>query len=247
VAMHSKRTAVLIASLAVALAACGGDDDVEPIAEPTLTETAAPTEEPTPEEPDETEDPEPDDPFALPDEIDESYVQSVLDELFALRTEALRLTLAEGESTEVNDEALAILRAIHGVPARIEYADQLLRYLQEPNPQEAFLPIDEMGQTRYRVLKILRADANCIVVTGSPDLSEVAVDPGEAQWSVTSLGRLDSADDEGGRNPTPWVIFSGRQLTLEGEAPAREDVEEATFEELEGLIDLPCGDEGASS
>jgi hypothetical protein len=247
VAMHSKRTAALIASLAVALAACGGDDDVEPIAEPTPTETAAPTEEPEPEEPDETEDLEPEDPFAIPDEIDEPYVQSVLDELFALRTEALKLTLAETDATDVDDEALAILRATHGVPARVEYADQLFRYLQEPNAEEAFLPVDEMGQTRYQVLRILRADESCIVLTGSPDLSEVAVEPGEEQWSVTSLGRLDSADDEGGRNSTPWVIFSGRQLTFEGEAPAREDVEEATLEELEGLIELPCGDAGASS
>jgi hypothetical protein len=99
VTRHTRYTTAVVASLAVALAACGGnDDDVEPIAEPTPTETAAPTEEPPPDEPTETEEPEPDDPFAIPDEIDEAYVQSVLDELFALRSEALRAAVeANGE------------------------------------------------------------------------------------------------------------------------------------------------------
>jgi hypothetical protein len=246
VTRHTRYTTAVVASLAVVLAGCGGGDgDVEPIADPTPTETAAPAEEPQPDEPDETEDPEPDDPFAIPDEIDEAYVQSVLDELFALRGEALRKTLQAGDSPgALSDDVLELVRVAHGVPARVEYADQLMAYIREPDSRDAFLPINQMGQTRYDLLRVLRADESCIVLTGAPDLSGVAVDPGVEQWSVTSLGRLAPQEDAGGINPTPWVVYSGRQLTLDGDAPSREDVENATYADVESLIELPCEGDG---
>jgi hypothetical protein len=239
VAMHSKRTAVLIASLAVALAACGGDDDVEPIAEPTPTETAAPTEEPTPEEPDETEDPEPDDPFAIPDEIDEPYVQSVLDELFALRTQALKAAVEANGQPSLSEDAARFVGASHEGPLRLTLVEQLQDVQAADNVDAVFLNPSDMGQERFALDRLMRAESGCIVAVGFIDSSEVSGgEPNTETYSAISLSPADS--QPAGLNPTPWLLYDEMAILFEGEPAKSELVASLNLDDLGPLLDTTC-------
>jgi hypothetical protein len=241
VAMHSKRTAALVASLAVALAACGGDDDVEPIAEPSPTETAAPTEEPEPDEIDETEDPEPEDPFAVPDEIDEPYVQSVLDELLRVRTAALReVVRGAGVEASMPTEAATLVAEAHSGPERVALLEEFENYLRATNLDEVFVEPDSMTDQRFELLTVVEASPDCIVATGLYDLSGTTrTVPGDT-YSVFSLA---PREDQGTANAAPWTLHDQSSLTLpDSDEPApREMVEEADLTSFEGLVDVTCG------
>jgi hypothetical protein len=241
VTRHTRYTTAVIASLAVALAACGGNDaDVEPIAEPTPTETAAPTEEPQPDEPTETEEPEPDDPFAIPDEIDEAYVQSVLDELFAVRSEALRLSVAANGETTIPEEAQPLIPAVHSGPLLARALENFEQIVRAENIDEAFLPPSEMGDERLVVFRIFESGDNCIVVTGNYDQSETARVPlPEGSLSLVSLTRAPD-DVDSALNPTPWRLHDETMLVV-GDEPATEaQVAEASYEDFDGLITDGC-------
>ncbi|MGM0818249.1 MAG: hypothetical protein ACQETV_02510, partial [Actinomycetota bacterium] len=89
---------LLVLVLAGLVGACSADEEPEEVAAATV-----PTAEPAPDPPDEpaedeTEEPvaedlpteEPEDPYAIPDEIDEDYVQRILDVFASIEGDALR-------------------------------------------------------------------------------------------------------------------------------------------------------------
>jgi hypothetical protein len=239
VAMHSKRTAALVASLAVALAACGGDDDVEPIAEPSPTETAAPTEEPEPDEPDATEDPEPEDPFAVPDEIDEPYVQSVLDELFALRSDALRGAVEAHGDVGLPEDVATAVGASHEGPWRLRTVEQLEALQTADNLEEVFRAPDEMGNERFILDRIVAADESCIVATGLVDSSAVNLAPPNTDlYSVVALSPVTASSD---LNPTPWLLYDESYVLFDGDPADTEVVDDLELEDLGPLLDATCG------
>jgi hypothetical protein len=234
----------VIASLAVALAACGGNDaDVEPIAEPTPTETAAPTEEPQPDEPTETEEPEPDDPFAIPDEIDEAYVQSVLDELFALRTDALRAAVESNGEPGIDERAVTAIGASHTGPWRLRVVEQVQNIQAADNVDEVFREPAEMGNERFRVGEIFSASSDCVVLYGLVDSSEVnRSPPNEDLYSVIALSSSQETANE--QNPTPWLLYDESYVYWDDEPADLELVAGLDDDERASLIDTSCG-EGA--
>lgn len=231
----------IAAAVMFAVVGCSDDAEVEPIDATPAPETAAADETPEPTAIPDPPEPEPDDPFAIPEEIDEPYVEDVMNELFRLRTEALRETLRT-EGLQLPEAALELAAAAHGLPARIEFVEHLQDSLA-PGAGEAFLMPSDIGRQPFIIVELLRADENCVVLTGFPDLSEVARSPGDKQMTVTALGPKSPGADSAGINTTPWVIHSGKRLYFEGQAPTVQQLESATFEELAAHIDLPCDDE----
>jgi hypothetical protein len=241
VTRHTRFTTALIASLAVVLAACGGnDDDVEPIAEPTPTETAAPTEEPPPDEPTETEEPEPDDPFAIPDEIDEAYVQSVLDELFAVRTEALRAAVESNGQPGIDERAVAAIGASHTGPLRLRVVEQVQNIQAADNVDEVFRAPSDMGQERFSLNGIYSATNECLVVYGLINSSEVNLSPpNESVYSVLAVTSTAEPANDG--NPTPWLLHDEGSVLLDGEPAALEVVEGLDGDQVASLVEADCG------
>ncbi|MEX1163715.1 MAG: hypothetical protein WEB03_09050 [Nitriliruptor sp.] len=230
------RSTALVVFLAVAAAACssGGDD---PVDEPTPTESAAPTVEPDPD-PTETE---PEDPFAIPDEIDEAYVESVMNELFRIRTEVIRRSVEANGQAVLPEDVGELIGASHSGPLRTRTIEDAQEILQATNVDEIFLAPEEMGEERFDLFTVVAADADCLVVTGLPDSGEVnRAGSNTTLYSVYALSRSDAASET---NRTPWLLHDESQLFEGGsnDPAAPELVADLELDELRALIDDTCG------
>jgi hypothetical protein len=175
----------LSAALVVATAACGGGDD----------EGSAATTAPTTEAPTTTA---PTDPFAVPAEIDEAYVERVVNELYRVAGDALRGVVQAGE---VTPEARAQLSTVFtednvdGFVSEFEYWVQV-----------DFEPLERPpGDIISTVQQIRVAQDSCISAEVQQDLSAVVTDPDDPGPLVAVLRGGDGAA-AGGENPTPWRL-----------------------------------------
>jgi hypothetical protein len=235
---RTTRNTAVLTLLAAVLAGCASGSDVEPLGGETSTETAAPTESPDPD-PTETE---PEDPFAIPDEIDEDYAQAVIDELFAITSEALRLSVAANGQAGIPEAAQPLVAATHTGPRRTETIMDLQQAVTAANVDEVFFEPAEMGDERFEVFRMLRGEPECLVVTGKYDISQTARSPGDpSEFSVLSLTRADSNVDRN-INPTPWVLLDLQKLTFDGEPASRKQVAGVALEDIIELFEESCGE-----
>ncbi len=181
------------------LAACGsgGDDDLGPAATigpgPTTTSTVA----------------RPVDVAVIPEDpadIDEAYVQAVVDALFAVDAQATKILV---ETQQLDEEAIDILRSIY-VPD--ELAQQLDGWVQA-----LALRADELspGALRHDVQAVLGKSEDCVFFRVERDFSETTTN--EAPTSLTYLGitpKLETDDPEH-LNPTAWMLFND-SISLDG-------------------------------
>jgi ABC-type transporter Mla MlaB component len=164
----------VIAGLALGLvgvpAAGCGDDGGE--AAPERTTTTA--------EPAVTTTTEPEDPWAVPEEIDEAYVQRVLEELYRLQGDLTREVIAEGAVTA---NAVSGFQTIYGASMAVVQINGLLEA-----GHSGFVGFRaNPGNTRVEVADIINADRECIAVLVHLDFSEVAVDPVEMPFDFLLL------------------------------------------------------------
>jgi hypothetical protein len=192
----------------------GGEAQDEPVAAevtplPTPRATPSPTPSPTPGAVD---------PYTVPDDpadIDEAYVQAVLDELDALDGEMFRIVVREREITE---EAEALLNAVYEEPARSEELDLLELELEEGFPDVRPNP----GDRETSVQAIISVTDDCVFIAAQQDYS--AVSEAWEGWDPTRqlfLGlrhRLGIGEDEF-LNPTPWQVFLSRVHSVDEEPP----------------------------
>jgi predicted small lipoprotein YifL len=241
---HTRMAAVAVVVLAVGLAACGGDDDVEPIEQPADDGTAAPPdeEEPTPDEPDDDEPDdgdEPDDPFAVPDDIDEPYAQSVIDELLDSSSEALRLAVEANGQASVPEDAASIAGQTHDGPRRADFLETLQDIVLAENIDEVYRPPEELGRERFDVRRVLQGSADCLVALGTYDVTETALDstPTPAVFSLAPTGE----DVDETANATPWRLYDGFSLLSDGEPASEEQLERVEYEDVNDLFEDTCG------
>ena len=141
---------MLVLSLAVLVGACSSAEEAEEVAAATVP-TAEPTPDPAPEATEDVEaEPaaddvaaeEPEDPYAVPDEIDEDYVQRILDVFASIEGDALREIAASGMYTPEADELYASIYAEEALQEQREIwslvlesgeVDEVLR--DEPSPR----------------------------------------------------------------------------------------------------------------
>lgn len=196
----SRLTAVVVA-LALAAVGCRGDEpeDVPPIG----GEEAAAVESEPDEEPE-----EPEDPYAVPDEIDEAYAELVINKLLEIRTEALILAL-EHDQGETLDSAVGdiLASATEGHQLRRDI-ENFQRYVDVPEDRDLFHSPDEITAQEAEVLSVLHSEPErCIVAVGWWHLEGTTVDPPseeEAYRWLFSLALTDGSSESG--NPTPWKI-----------------------------------------
>jgi len=174
----------------------GSADPTVPTAPTETTATAAP------------------DPFAVPEVIDEAYVNRVLAALYRVDGDALRRVVASGM---VDAESRKILRAVYNDPQfELEFdgltktfAKGLERYKTPP------------GDRRTTVTKLRTAQPDCIFVETEVDFSEVVKSPPawvDDVFRVLALERTQQETDPQNLNPTPWSI-SYTEVVKDGESP----------------------------
>lgn len=215
------RAAIAFALLAAV--GCTGGSDPEPedtAPDGTAEESPTPEDEPDDPEPDpdadnengDTEDDgqepdEPEDPFAIPDEITPEYAEEVIDELWRLHAATVLEARDQVEPGEVlSDEILDQLRAIN---AEERFSLQVGSLQQTAD--DGFEDVrEDYGQPRFEVENITEATDTCLVLSGIFDITETArpdfdEDPRRNDTHVV-LVRADNARDPDGFNPTPWSM-----------------------------------------
>lgn len=191
---QTRRVAALLALGLTLAAGCQAkaDEPLPPAAQvqtptpsPTPTEPASPSPSPTPET------------YEIPEVMDEVYVERVLNALYRVEGDALRLMIQAGT---VTPEAEGMVRALYAE----EYAGPLLEaYRADADEGFPGLP-SPVGDPTFDVNQVIAASPSCILASGLPDLSGVttaveADDREEFLW-LTPLQGQEQA------NPTPWEI-----------------------------------------
>jgi hypothetical protein len=189
------------------------------------------TEDPEPEEtataepdPEPDEEPEPEDPYAVPDEIDEAYVESVINAILEVQDEVLRGALQQEQGTLLAEDLTALHFATTTGEQRQEALTRLQGYIDEPETRGNLLPPDEMGKTTFRLEELVHAEPDaCLIAIGFWDNSEVSSSPRAGEEYVSfALSRVDATDEVSAGNPTPWQ-WRDNAAMADGDGPIPRD------------------------
>lgn len=220
-----------IAASAMVVAACSsasGTDDIEQLLDDVdePDRTADPEDEPADDqtsEPDEVED----DPFAIPDEIDEAYVDLVMNELLAIDSQILRDVLQREPGEELTDDDWLRIRAAFSGPQLIKAGEDYVRYATDEQARIGFLEPREDSDISWETEELAAANDTCIVAIGYYDLTDVAAEPyPRDSFAVVSLApNHEISSTTGTVNPSIWRIHDLTQLVAagSGEPIPRED------------------------
>ena len=167
--------------------------------------------------------PEEDEPYAVPDEIDEAYAEEVINVLLEIDTEALKIVLEQEPGEVIAPEAADRLAAASAGQRLASSLETFQIYVNRPETRDAFLPPDEMGTSRFEAHGVLHAEPDaCILVVGWWDRTEIAVDATD-EPSLFSLGPVDRDVTDVDRNPTPWQIREINRMMMIDDEPVPED------------------------
>lgn len=190
---QTRRVAALLALGLTLAAGCQAkaDEPLPPAAQvqtptpsPTPTEPASPSPSPTPET------------YEIPEVMDEVYVERVLNALYRVEGDALRLMVP---AKAVTPEAERLLRALYSD----EYVQPLLESYRAEAAQGFPTARNPVGDPTFNVSEVIAATPNCILVGGYSDLSQVvtATQAEPATQEFVWLSPVRKAN-----NPTPWII-----------------------------------------
>jgi hypothetical protein len=141
------------------------------------------------------------DPAVIPEdlaEIDEAYVQAVVDELFAVDAKATEIFVT---TKTLDERAIRYLEAIY---TEQEAERQLNHWFHDlASRSNELLP----GQLQNTVTRVIDVRPDCVYVEVETDYSQVStrsVPPAHNYLGLTP--KLDG-DDPDSENPTAWMLF----------------------------------------
>ncbi len=153
------------------------------------------------------------DPAVIPDdpaEIDEQYVQAVVDELFAVEAKAAEIFIV---TRDLDERAMAYLEAI--------YIGEELEQQKNVWFQDLALRADELrpGVRRTDVQRVVDVKADCVFLEAERDYSETTTREAPPK-QIVYLGLTPKleGDDPEGLNPTGWMLFTSG-LSEDGSEP----------------------------
>jgi hypothetical protein len=163
------------------------------------------TEEPTPEPTEDPEpEPEPEDPYAVPDEIDEAYVERVINAILEVQSEVLRGALSQEQGENLDPDLVALHFATTEGRQRTMDLEILQKYIDDPATRGGLLPVDQQGDMRFDVELVIHAEVRCIIVVGRWDRTRTSTRADSEEVVAFSLSRIDDAASVSEGNPTPW-------------------------------------------
>jgi hypothetical protein len=205
------------------------------------------TEDPAPEPPEEPEpDPEPDDPYAVPDEIDEAYVELVINAILEVQSEVLRGALAQEQGENLAPDLVALHFATTTGRQQQLGLEEYQRYIDDPgNRGGLHSDIGDGATGRFEVDYVHHAEPDsCILALGFWDRTELSANAPERAETLTAiaLSRVHETDSVAEGNPTPWQWQ--HNLGLDG-ALAADEWPTLPWETMDhSCIQLDAGDEG---
>jgi hypothetical protein len=141
-----------------------------------------------------------------PADIDEAYVQAVVDALFAVDAQATKIFL---EMKAPDERAIKHLEAIYITEELDQQIDAWFKTLALRSEQ--VLP----GALQHSVRRIIDMAPDCVFFEADRDFSQTTTN--DAPIALTYLGLTPKADSDDPEelNPTAWMLFSD-SITLEG-------------------------------
>jgi hypothetical protein len=200
----------LMAAVAVLAVGCSGTPADEPGPVPTggvPTTPATPTPDPT-----ETEDP-----FAFddPSEIDVAYVQRVLDAIYAVVEETIRIEVraAQAGATEMPREIIDMFATVYGQDKLISTVESAEEAWSSGEFETSFS--DDPQPAIVVATDVVDATERCIIATFTADHTPRLADQSDpVVFELIALFEPKPGDrDPDGLNESPWRIV--RQFTLE--------------------------------
>ena len=149
----------------------------------------------------------PADPYAIPDTIDIAYVQRVLDKLYEIEGDAVRIIVAERALVPAAVEKLQAIFLADELNAQLDGWTDIIR------EGELTTFASDPRAVSVVVRQLPEVTASCISIRTTEDPSAGASTPQEPYANLVSLGRKSDAQDRGRANPTPWMI--ARELVPE--------------------------------
>ena len=152
------------------------------------------------------------DPAVIPDDladIDEAYVQVVVDALFEVDAKATEIFV---ETKRLEPAAIDILRGIY-LP---EEVDRQIYFWE----QDLALRSDELlpGVLHNDVQRVIDVTEDCVYVEVESDYSEVTRRDAPPSLNYLGLTPRIEGDDPAGLNPTKWMMFMDG-IELDGSEP----------------------------
>lgn len=187
----------------VALSGC--DDNAVSTADPTVPTAASSSTSSTAPAPDVS---------AIPETIDEPYLNAVLAALDEVDGEATRIIKA---SKRIFPEAADVLNSIYSDEAVLiqtqNWADSIVR-----DPELGGVR-PEPGNRRTTVERIIAASPTCVWLATKRDRSTVNVNPGPTRTTYIAMKPLDPSNDPNDVNRTAWMIVQEGLLSDGSEPP----------------------------
>lgn len=217
--MRARLPAAALIGASLLLAACTGaegetDGEVPPLGgEDGQSTDSGPADDPGNEEP-----------YAVPDEIDEAYAEEVINALLEIDTEALIIALEQEPGEPLGIEAVDRIHAISVGERRATAMEDFQSYVDHPERKDAFLPPDEIAPSRIDLDSIYHYEPDrCLLVVGWWDRTTLAIETSSPDnLSMFSLSRIDRDVTTLERNPTPWAIRHISPMESDGEQIPRE-------------------------
>jgi hypothetical protein len=216
-----RRTLLTMTAAGLLLVGCRADEpDLLDLAteqpEPPEAETADP--EPAPDD-----EPEPEDPYAVPDEIDEAYVERVINAILEVQDEILRGALQQEQGTLLDEELIALHFATTVGTEREAALEEFQTYIDDPTTSDNFLAVEDMGRSSFDVERLIHAEADrCIIAIGRWDISALVREAPPSDDSFAfSLSRAEEDIETSAGNPTPWQWRDVTQMA-DGSGPIAE-------------------------
>jgi hypothetical protein len=153
-----------------------------------------------------------DEAFAFPDEIDNDYVDSLLNLIVASSTRLLGDIITR-DPAPLREEDVSLLQSLYSGP-RLEFmSDDYERYALSESERTVLLAPDAFGVASWSNQEIVIADESCIVAIGWHDLTEVAQEPFSRDiYMVASL----TPSNESSSNDTGWTMHDINPLVSDG-------------------------------
>lgn len=216
----SRRFLLAAMVAAVAMAGCASEPEAAPSPEPSTSQSS-----PSPSETTETPSPtESEEPYAVPDDIDEAYVEAVLAELETTFAQAMT-SFVEEESLSSADgnETLAAVMTSSAAQTHLQLMDLIVQ-------QDGWdVYEDPVGAPAPTVDELANADEACIVARVTRDEDVIYAEYTRTEAPRPWVVLVPSGEDELGAdvaeagNATPWRIqFYGLKSGAEDAPPMSE-------------------------
>jgi hypothetical protein len=149
------------------------------------------------------------DPAVIPEDpadIDEPYVQAVVDALFEVDAKATKIFV---ETKAPDEQAISYLEAIF---IGEELDQQINAWFQDLalRPEQLL-----SGTLRHSVQQIIASAPGCVFFTAERDFSETTTNDAPLSLTYLALAPKGEGDDSEGLNPTAWMVFSD-SISLDG-------------------------------